>query len=185
MSVSVNPDLVFEFEEALTPEILGMAWRYSCRLSKTREDAEDLLQDSLAHGLLRFDQLRDPSRFRSWLMSIVRTRFLMLQRKVAVEMERHRVTDPDAETRLADTQATLAGNNLAEDIATALSRLPDPQSEILSLFYIDGLSLQETASVLGITVGAVQQRLFRARGAMRRELEQHYPASTYAVFQER
>ena len=185
MHVSVNPDLVCEFEEALVPEILAMAWRYACRLSKTREDAEDLLQDALAHGLVRFDQLRDPTRFRSWLMSIVRTRFLMLQRRVTPDQERFRVDDADAETRLADTAATPEGNSLAEEIALSLSRLPTPQSEILSLFYLEGLNLQETAQVLGITVGAVQQRLFRARGALRRELERFHPASTYALYQER
>ena len=183
--MSVNPEQVFEFEEALTRDVLGMAWRYSCRLCRTIEDAEDLLQEALAHALLRFEQLRDPTRFRSWLMSIVRTRFLMNHRRVTPERDRVRVSDGEAEMRLVDTMATPEGNTFTEMITTTLKRMPNPQSEILSLFYIEGLSLLETAKVLGITVGAVQQRLFRARGALKRELERLNPETHYAALQER
>ena len=61
-------------------------------------------------------------------------------------------------------------NPLAEPIAEALARLPHAQREILSLFYLDGLNLEETGWVLGITPQVASQRLYRARRSLRRLL---------------
>jgi DNA-directed RNA polymerase specialized sigma24 family protein len=55
--VSLETAEVELFEYVLTPATIDVAWRYCCRLCKTREDAEDLLQEALAHALVRFRQL--------------------------------------------------------------------------------------------------------------------------------
>lgn len=182
--VNAEPDQLSKFESALTPQILGIAWRYAHRLSRTPEDAEDLLQDALAHALVRIDQLRNWDRFKSWLMSIVRTRFLMNHRRHALEREKLRLSISDSGERAVDYTATLEGDILADEVAAALGRLPDFQQEVLTLFYLDGMSLAETGDILGITVGAVQQRLFRARGALKRELERGRSGTGCAVLQE-
>ena len=52
-----------------------------------------------------------------------------------------------------------------------LARLPVVEREVLTLFYLQEQSLAETADVLGIPVGTVKSRLFRARLLLRRELE--------------
>jgi len=77
---------------------------------------------------------------------------------------------PEAEPLpdLADASAT---EPLGLDTAAALARLPQSQQELLSLFYIDGLNLSETGQVLGIRPQVVRQRLYRARQALRRQLE--------------
>lgn len=171
MVVGLKPAEVECFEHVLTPAIMDLAWRYSCRLCKTREDAEDLLQEALAHALLRFSQLRDVSRFKSWLMSIVRTQFLMHQRRNTAEKFTIYDREQDIGSTVADLAAGPNADPLADITAVSLSQLPDEQREILSLFYLDGLNLQEAGEVLGISTGAVRSRLYRARGAMRRELQ--------------
>lgn len=117
-------------------------------------------------------------------MSIVRTRFLMDQRRHAIERERLQHSEQDAGESLVDYTAAPQGDAHTEEIAAALTRLPASQREILSLFYIDGLNLVETARVLDVSVGAIQQRLFRARGALKRELERGQAGTTCPVFQE-
>ena len=145
------------FEEALGGEAYAAAWRYALRLAGRREDAEDLLQDSLLHAYVKFRQLRNPDAFRGWLMSIVRTRFLARRRKFSpVTLE----TPPEGP---ADAGRTPTPDE--EAAADALRRLPETQGEILSLFYIDGLSLRETGAVLGISERTAKQRIFRARKA--------------------
>ncbi len=163
------PARIDRFEVALTPAIMETAWRYCCRLCYTREDAEDLLQDALAHSITRISQLRDLSKFKSWLLSIVRTQFLMQRRRKAVDKV---PIDGEGETGavLADVRPAPDAGALSGDIAAVMSRLTPEQREILSLFYLEGLSLAETGEVMGISQGAVQQRLFRARAALRREL---------------
>ncbi len=149
------------FDEALTPEIYSMAWRYCCYLCARREDSEDLLQDSLAHALRKFGQLRDPAGFKAWLMAVVRTRFISTLRRRKVEAEL-----PDE--RLAPaTDCSL----LSDAVAVALLELPKPQRELLTLFYVEDLQLDEVATVLGASVSIVSQRLFRARRSLRRLLD--------------
>ncbi len=149
------------FETLLTSEVYQAAWRYCLRLRRGREDAEDLLQESLVRAFTRLSQLRDEGRFKSWLLSIVRRRFLDRYRR-----ERSRppvLSEPEPQPASEDP--------LAAHIAETLTRLPAPQRELISLFYIDGLSLKETGQVLGIRPQVVRQRLYRARRALRRLLD--------------
>ena len=150
------------FEAALDTQSYEAAWRYARRLMDRREDAEDLLQTALVQAFRRHDQLRDPDRFKGWLLSIVRTQFLSWRRS---QLSRPRVQDV-----LPVTCAT-EPDPLAEQLAEVMVQLPEPQREILSLFYLDGLNLEETGQVLDVEPQAVRQRLYRARQALRRKLE--------------
>ena len=155
------------FEELLTQPILDCAWRYAYRLCHQREDAEDLLQDALAHAYNRLRQLNEPAAFKSWLMCIIRSQFLMQIRRRRVENHIQAGTD-DRTLKLEDPRSLGHPTQEEMEVYAALFQLPESQREILELFYLDELNLAETASVLGLTLGAVQQRLFRARGALRR-----------------
>jgi len=183
MNVDEHSAGAARFEALLTEQVLGVAWRYACRLCKTHEDAEDLLQEALSHALVRIGQLREPERFKSWLMSIVRTRFLMQYRRKGLERERVSLRDDDPGAGLVDYRAAPGSDELAALVADALKHMPEDQREILNLFYLDGLSLVETAEVLGVSSGAVQQRLFRARGALRRVLTRQLPGFNGHAFE--
>lgn len=159
------------FEELLTDQAYQAAWRHAYRLATgtsggTREDAEDLLQEALAQAYRSLPQLRDPSRFTAWLVSIVRTRFLDWRRRclasgVNLELDAERCAE----------EATAIADPLGELVQEALLLLPAAQREIISLFYLDGLSLIETGQVLRIAPRAIRQRLHRARQALRRQLK--------------
>lgn len=164
MYVRSNAPQAGRFEACLTEEVYLSAWRYACHLSARREDAEDLLQDSLALAYRKFSQLRNPDAFRGWLMSVIRSQHIRLWRKDKTRAERFQLKE-----------FLSAGDSAAAEpagpLAQALAAIPDSQSELLGLFYIEGLSLRETGAVLGLSPRAVKQRLFRARAALRRQLE--------------
>ena len=149
------------FEKVLTPKVYRRAWNYACRLSATREDAEDLLQEALARAWRGLGRLRQPERFGAWLITIIRNCFVSAtgQREVPLESYWHQVV-----------QASGTDGPLTEEVAAALNRLPQTQRELLSLYYLDGLSLKETGWVLGIQPQVAGQRLYRARQALRRVL---------------
>ena len=150
------------FETALTDEAYTRAWRACCRLAATREDAEDLLQDALAHAYLKFDQLSQPECFTPWLLAIVRTRFLN---------ERRRPRPIAAESYWLDSVESQRRDQPGLSLlADALRRLPDSQRELLCLFYIEGLSQADLGQALDIPAPAVGQRLHRARRALGRLL---------------
>jgi RNA polymerase sigma-70 factor (ECF subfamily) len=150
------------FETALRAGAYAAAWRYCCRLCSSYEAAQDLLQDSLAHALQRFDTLREQDSFRAWLLAVVRTQFLSALRRQRLSLplsgeELERLSTPAPEDELV-----LAGLRL----------LPAAQRELLALFYIEGLSLAELGRVLGLPTVAVRHRLHRAREALRRKVRQ-------------
>jgi RNA polymerase sigma-70 factor, ECF subfamily len=159
-----------QFESLLTQPVLDAAWRYCYRLCRQREDAEDLLQDALAHGYNRLSQLKDTAAFKSWLMCIIRSQFLMNLRRRRVE-DLVRGSDDEVAYHLPDHQADTEHSQDAVIIECALRQLPPDQREVLELFYLDGFSLVEVARILKLSQGAIQQRLFRARGALRRAVD--------------
>ena len=147
-------DKVTEFESALTPEAYKAAWRYAWRLADCREDAEDLLQESLVNALRAFHQLRDPSNFKAWLLSIVRRNHQahLRRRQSGINALTGQLSG-DGE-QWADISNTDSKDPIAEDLAAAMARLPGSQREILALFYFEGLSLKELAGVLGTSPNA-------------------------------
>lgn len=149
------------FETALRDGAYAVAWRYCCRLTASADDAQELLQDSIAHALPRFAQLRERDAFRGWLLAIVRTRHLMAlrARRYCVPLEAELAAQLEAEPN-PDTEAVLH----------ALRSLPAPQRELLELFYIGDLSLTELSRVLGVPAAAAKHRLHRAREALRRAM---------------
>ena len=80
-----------------------------------------------------------------------------------------------AEIDAAEIAADAAVDSVEEDLAAMeheLARLPFTEREVLTLFYLQELSLAQVADVLGVPVGTVKSRLFRARQLLRRGLDE-------------
>lgn len=180
-SVEHNAANAARLERLLDDAAYGLAWRYACRLALTREDAQDLLQDALTHALLRLRQLRADSAFTPWLLSIVRTRFLMARRTASRRAE---VQLPASELAASTAWAIAADAGPALELAHALAALPPEQRALLSLHYIEGLSADELATVHNVARSAIEQRLHRARLALKRALGCHTDPQTCIVVKE-
>jgi len=156
------------FEACLTADVYRAAWRYAWQLCRVAEDAEDLLQEALAQAWLSFPQLRDPARFKGWLLRIVRTRFLMLKRQRALE-----TADSDP-ADWAGTEGKHPAADLYSDmppeLAAAVLGLAPALREVVELFYLHELSGAEIGAVLNIRPAAVKVRLHRARQALSRAM---------------
>jgi RNA polymerase sigma factor (sigma-70 family) len=80
--------------------------------------------------------------------------------------------------KLEDLPAVADDANLEEDFATlesGLASLPIIERETLTLFYLRELSLEEISGLVGVPVGTVKSRLFRARQLIRRTFENQGP----------
>lgn len=142
-------------------------WKYVRRLAGEDDAAKDVAQDVWLRVLRGIGRLRDGSRLRSWLFGIAR-RALMdrLRQQYAVPSS----SDIDVAGLAADQTV----DSLEEEIVVMeheLARLPAPEREVLTLFYLRELSLAEVAEVLDVPVGTVKSRLFRARRLLRRGLD--------------
>jgi RNA polymerase sigma-70 factor (ECF subfamily) len=142
---------------------------YLRRLAADDEVAREVAQDAWLRVLRGIARLRDGSKLRPWLFGIAR-RALMDRLR-----ERYAVPTP-TEVEMADIPAGPATGDLEDELRTMehqLGELPVVEREVLTLFYLRELSLNDVAEVLGIPVGTVKSRLFRGRRMLRREIESH------------
>lgn len=141
--------------------------RYAIALMRDRTAADDLVQDCVVRALDRLHLWRDGSNMRTWLFTIMHNLHANEMRRRS-RMRDNRQIDPDLPER-----GEPAGQEHAVELrqlADALARLPEAQSEILLLVGLEGLTYAETAEVLGVPVGTIMSRVSRAREGLRRQL---------------
>jgi RNA polymerase sigma factor (sigma-70 family) len=128
------------------------------------DDAEDVLQEALLRAYLGLSRLRDPERFESWLCGVAVN--------VAKMRIRGRVTERRALAAIASSGSSEATSEqwLLDEVRDALEVLPAGQRDVVLMHYIDDLSCDQIAQVVGSTSGAVRVQLHRARTRLRREL---------------
>jgi len=152
----------------IAADLLAMR-RYARSLTRDDQDADDVVQDALVRAIERSATYRPERRRRPWLLAIVYNVFVSAKRREVAEARRN---DRFAETmmdRIGPEQEERA--RLAE-IARDFAALPDRYRMVLHLVAVEGLSYQETAEALGIPLGTVMSRLWRARAALREGAEE-------------
>lgn len=144
-------------------------FRYAFWLSRDRQLAEDVVQDTLLRAWKSLDQLRDDSSAKYWLFTIVR-------REHARFYERKRLETVDIDTPgLHDENLECSGwNHDVEAVRDGMAELPLEYREPLVLQVSLGYSVKEIAKIMDIGEGAVLTRLFRARKKLKTVLEESY-----------
>ena len=138
-------------------------WRYVRRMSARDDEAQDLLQDIWLRVIRGIGRVREGARFRGWLFGIARRAVMDRYRQ---QYGKPPTEEVDAERIAAESDAP-DGEAALEALERALETLPLVEREVLTLFYLQDLSLVEIADVLTLPVGTVKSRLFRARQLMR------------------
>ncbi len=140
--------------------------RYARALAGNREDADDLVQDTLERAWTKSGLWRGVSDMRAWLFGIMHNLHVDGVRRPRL----HKVTmDEDTpEVPVAPTQ----GERLAVlDLQAALDQLPVEQKEILLLVALEEMAYADIARTLGIPIGTVMSRLSRGRERLRGLME--------------
>lgn len=139
-------------------------WKYARRLTGDDDAANEAVQDAWLRVLRGIAKLREPSKLRPWLFSIAR--------RVVMDRFRHQYAEP-AMVPIDDTDVAVedAPADDLELLEQELATLPVLERDVLVLFYLRELSLNELVDVLSVPLGTVKSRLFRARHALRRQLE--------------
>lgn len=138
-------------------------------LMSTEAEAPDLCQEVFLIAARKRDAFDGTSSPYTWLYGILRNLARDRRRRLARRAGRPLRLVPD-DAVVADPEVHL---NTARDRASvreAVARLPEPQREVITLFYLDELPVAEVATRLGLAEGTVKSRLFRARDALKRAL---------------
>ncbi len=126
------------------------------------------MQDSLVRAWQDIRGLRDPDRFDAWLHRLlVRACY-----RVAASHRRRARIEIDVVDVSRRDPGSLAGEvEMRDQLARGFERLSPDQRTVIVLHHYLGLTLAESAEVLGIPLGTMQSRLFRALRTMRAALE--------------
>jgi RNA polymerase sigma-70 factor (ECF subfamily) len=137
------------------------------------DEAEDVCQDAFISALGRIRQLKEPERFRPWLLTIVRNRALDVKTSA-------RVRTRDEAVEAVDLQATNRTSDRVEraelraDLARALDTLTRIQRDVILRHDYEGMRHAEIARDLGISNGASRFHLHVARRSMRARLSDRH-----------
>ncbi len=150
-------------------------YNFACWLTRNREDAEDLVQETYVKALKGFRSFQPGTNFRAWTFRILRNTFLTSRAGLEATM-----TVPldveDQEPALPATTETpesiLLERSNQQLVQDAIERLPVIFREALLLCDVEEMSYQEIAETLSIPIGTVMSRLARARRALRESLQE-------------
>jgi RNA polymerase sigma-70 factor (ECF subfamily) len=149
------------------------------KILRHREDAEDVLQDTLIRAFIHLAGFRAKCSFRTWIMTIATNSSLMLLRKRknhpesgfgfvtadGKEIEVLQLADP-----LPDPEQAYAKLQRSQRVSQAVRMLPPRFRQIVERYHQDEFRLVDAANAIGITESAAKSRLMRARIALRRHL---------------
>jgi RNA polymerase sigma-70 factor (ECF subfamily) len=137
---------------------------------QNREEAEDVVQDTLVKAWKSRWRVRDPQKFPAWLSMIARHRARDLARRhriVPLPTEIHEAAD----SSLEGTDRRLEETELNAQVHSALSTLPELHRAALTLRYFEAMDYQTIERTLGLTNGALRGILGRALQTMRKRLQ--------------
>lgn len=163
-----------EFEDTVLPQLdrlLGMA----LRLTRSRAEAEDLVQDTMVRAYRFWSSFKPGTSVRAWLFTILRNTFInryhrgnrdrLQASELAAQHDAFGDEDPlgHAPSGVPSPEQALAQLGMRERIDAALRRLPVEYRMAVALADIEGLSYKEVAQALEIPIGTVMSRLYRGR----------------------
>jgi RNA polymerase sigma-70 factor (ECF subfamily) len=159
--------------EQLVEEHYTALYRYAYRLTGTQADAEDLTQDTFCQAQLKLPQLRDPSRVKAWLFSILRNAYLRRARAHKHEHALPLEWVGDVAERLPEQLPEIEPERLQE----ALGELPEAFRTPIILYYFEDFSYRDIAEQMDLPLGTVMSRLARAKAHLRARLFLAAPAA--------
>jgi len=170
-----------QFEALLTP-VLGPAYGAAFHMTRSREDAEDLIQDASLQAFRAFDSFEPGTNFKAWFFRILTNLFYQRYRRRRREPQIAPLED--ASELYLYIQASRAGvredtENPAERVLGALDTeavgraieaLPEEYRVVAALYFMEEFSYQEIADMVGCPVGTVRSRLHRGRRMLQKAL---------------
>jgi RNA polymerase sigma-70 factor, ECF subfamily len=176
--------------EALT--YLDPLYRTALRLSRNPQDAEDLVQETYLNAFRALDRFEEGTNLRAWLFRILNNAFISQyrRRRRRPSSSLDEVSDFYLYDHLVDGGVAPAQENPEREVLSrigdeavlrALEELPVEFRQVELLADVEGFSYREIADILGIPIGTVMSRLYRARRRLQKVLWQEAQEAGYGA----
>ena len=158
-------------------------FRIAQHITQNREDAEDVVQDAFLKAYENLEQFQGQSKFYTWLVRIAVNEALMKLRRRRpermVSLDEEVKTDEDSMPReVADwspnPEQLYSQSELRDILGKTIQGLPPSFRTVFVLRDVEGLSTEETAEALDLSIPAVKSRLLRARLQLRERLNRYF-----------
>jgi RNA polymerase sigma-70 factor, ECF subfamily len=169
-------DRVHFEEEALA--LADQVYRVARHLAGSREDAEELVQETYARAFRSWRSYQPGTNLRAWLLRILTNLNIDRGRRSqrAPQMQPLEANDYFLYDKLAENDGGITDEDRVverlsqDDIVTALADVPHDFRDVIVLVDIGDFSYQDAAQILDIPIGTVMSRLHRGRRILKREL---------------
>ncbi len=168
------------FSELIRPHLPALS-RLAFRFTGSQADAEDLLQELITRLYARAERLKNVDDLRPWLARALHNLYVDQRRNLARSPHGHLLRgdlDEPADVGLphqdssCDPTCCAETRLLGERLEELLARLPEVQRVVVVLHDVEGYRLDEIAGIVGVAIGTVKSRLFRAHEKLRQQLQQ-------------
>jgi RNA polymerase sigma-70 factor (ECF subfamily) len=174
---------------ALVHRYTPMVFRVAMNIMNSREDAEDIVQDAFLNAFQHLQRFEERSRFSTWVTRIAVNGALMklrsLRRVIPISLDQEMDVGMPWADRVADwkpnPEQLYSQTELREILQQALTSLPHSYRIVFFLRDVEGLSIADTANMLGLTIPNVKARLFRARLKLREHLSRFFERAGHAI----
>ena len=165
--------------QMLTERAVPVIFRRALKITSNHHDAEDVLQETLLKGLTHISQFRGDAQLSTWLVRIGLNEAIMTLRRrrhdIPLVPEENSAGKNEAATTAfqsakSETDSRIVRTELGGLLNKALRRLPARARQVLHLRYLEGCSIEETATRLNLSRGSVKAYACRSRARLRREL---------------
>ena len=156
-------------------------FKSALRMTRSREDAEDLVQETYLKAYKYYGRFAEGTNFKAWLFKIMKNTFINSYRKAKLqppkvdfaEVQEGLRGDPGGEPagpgRRTRSRASWS-SEIDHEVRQALARLPHDYKMVVLLADLEGFSYKEIADILVVPVGTVMSRLYRGRRMLERAL---------------
>jgi len=166
------------------------AYRLAMSITGNRSDAEEVVQDAVWTVVQKIDTFRGEAAFSSWVYRVVANRAYEKRRTGRTRRLESSLDDveeilDERRSSTYDWSADLEDPALQADLrrllTQAVNALPERYRTVVVLRDVEGLSVQETSEIMGISIGNVKARTHRARLVLRHRLSEYFADRSVSV----
>ena len=150
------------------------------KLTRKSAEADDLVQETYTRAFQHFGQFEQGTNFKAWIFRILVNTYINGYRRkgrapALVDFSEMEPVYEEAAQDMSFLNQPVESlyERLDDEVKQALEKLPEEYRMVLLLASVEGFSYEEIAKMVGIPIGTVMSRLFRARALMRRNLVEY------------
>ncbi|MBI2501756.1 MAG: sigma-70 family RNA polymerase sigma factor [Candidatus Latescibacteria bacterium] len=138
--------------------------------TRDADTAEDMTQEAFIKAFLKLRELADPDRFAPWLRRMAINECRMWHRRRPDQISLSEAEMEAVAGQAPSPEDERVSREVRQTVLAAVGQLSEPQQQVVTLFYLEELSLDQIAAFLGISPQTANQRLYRARRQLKQEM---------------